>query len=85
MIAFSLIKIGTKNKIFFCGVSPPHDETLLIRQKCPKPFPSVRGPAGDFATKPNYMAAQLAPLKQCSPEEPNLVPRQSRAQGETLN
>jgi len=30
------------------------------------------------------MAAQLAPLKQAQPEKSNLVPRQSRAQGEGL-
>ncbi len=31
---------------FRTGVSPPHDEALLFRQKCPKPFPPVRGPYG---------------------------------------
>ncbi len=31
----------------------PADEVLLFRQKCPKPFPPVRGPPGNFATIPN--------------------------------
>ncbi len=31
---------------FLCGVSSPHVETLLFRQKCSKPFSPVRGPMG---------------------------------------
>ena len=31
----------------------PADEALLFRQKCPKPFPPVRGPLGPSASVPN--------------------------------
>ena len=34
-----------------CGVSSPHAEVLLFRQKDPKPFPPVRGPSGSFAPR----------------------------------
>ncbi len=54
----------------------PRDESLLFRQKEPKPFPPVRGPSelaqkqalqGASAFAPNKMARELAPLKQPSP------------------
>jgi len=32
-------------KNYLCGVSSPHDESLLFRQKEPKPFSPVRGPS----------------------------------------
>ncbi len=60
-----------------CGVSPPRDEALLFRQKCPKPFSPVRGPSdpaqkqalrGASASAPNKMARELALLKQPSPK-----------------
>ena len=50
-----------------CGVSPPHDEVLLFRQKDPKPGAPGRGPSGAFATVPKVRAAELALLKQSSP------------------
>ncbi len=31
----------------------PADEALVFRQKCPKPFPPVRGPPGASASVPN--------------------------------
>ena len=34
--------------IILCRVSPLHDEVLLFRQKDPKPFLPVRGPAGSL-------------------------------------
>jgi len=46
----------------------PANEVLLFRQKDPKPFPPVRGPAGSSASTPNKMARELAPLKQPSPK-----------------
>ena len=49
------------------GVSPPHDEVLLFRQKDPKPLAPVRGPPGAFAPVPTVRAAELASLKQSSP------------------
>ncbi len=52
---------------FLCGVSSPRDESLLFRQKGPKPFLPVRGPAGASAFVPNKMAQELALLKQPSP------------------
>jgi len=55
-------------------VSPPRDESLLFRQKEPKPCLPVRGPPGPSASAPNKMARELAPrckatfpLKQPSP------------------
>ena len=51
----------------FCGVSAPHAEVLLFRQKDPKPLAPGRGPTGAFATVPNVRAAELASLKQSSP------------------
>ncbi len=43
----------------------PADEALLFRQKCPKPFPPVRGPVGVPPPPPRIkMARELAPLKQ---------------------
>ena len=50
-----------------CGVSAPHDEILLFRQKDPKPLAPRRGPTGAFAPVPNVWAAELASLKQSSP------------------
>ena len=54
-----------------CGVSPPHGEVLLFRQKDPKPLAPVRGPSGAFAPVPTVRAAELASLKQSSP--PNRI------------
>ena len=51
----------------FCGVSPPHGEVLLFRQKDPKPWAPGRGPLGAFAAVPKFRAAELASLKQSSP------------------
>ncbi len=45
----------------------PADESLLFRQKEPKPFLPVRVPAGASASVPNKMAQELALLKQPSP------------------
>ena len=50
-----------------CGVSPPHGEVLLFRQKDPKPWAPGRGPSGAFAPVPFVRAAELASLKQSSP------------------
>ena len=50
-----------------CGVSPPHGEVLLFRQKDPKPWAPGRGPSGAFAPVPFVWAAELASLKQSSP------------------
>ena len=50
-----------------CGVSAPHDEILLFRQKDPKPLAPGRGPTGAFATVPIAWAAELASLRQSSP------------------
>ncbi len=36
-----------------CGVSAPRDESLLFRQKEPKPCLPVRDPAGPWSTTPN--------------------------------
>jgi len=58
------------------GVSPPSDESLLSRQKEPKPCLPVRGPSEPAqkqalrdasASVPNKMAQELARLKQPSP------------------
>ncbi len=40
---------------------------------------------GNFATAPNYRAAQLASLKQTQPEKSDLIPQQSHVQGAKLN
>ncbi len=65
-----------KVKMFLCGVSSPRDESLLFRQKEPKPWLPVRGssePAQKPALRdasasvPNKMAKELALLKQPSP------------------
>ena len=50
-----------------CGVSAPHDEVLLFRQKDPKPLAPGRGPSGAFAPVPTVRAAELAALRQSSP------------------
>ena len=50
-----------------CGVSAPHDEILLFRQKDPKPWAPGRGPLGAFAPVPKVRAAELASLRQSSP------------------
>ena len=64
-------------EIIKVGFRPPADESLLFRQKEPKPFPPVRGPSdsaqkqvlrGPSASAPNKMARELAPLKQLSPK-----------------
>ena len=58
--------------LFRYGVSPPNDETLLFRQKCPKPCSPVCGPPengkkashslpGASAYAPNKMARELTP------------------------
>ena len=54
-----------------CGVSPPHDEVLLFRQKDPKPVAPGCGPSGACAPVPVVWAAELAALKQSSP--PNRI------------
>lgn len=45
----------------------PAVEILLFGQKDPKPFPPGCIPPGSLAPVPIHMAAQLAALKQCSP------------------
>ena len=50
-----------------CGVSAPHAEVLLFRQKDPKPLAPGRGPSGAFAPVPTVRAAELASLRQSSP------------------
>ncbi len=54
--------------LFSCGVSAPHDEVLLFRQKDPKPLAPGRGPSGAFAPVPVAWAAELASLRQSSPQ-----------------
>ena len=54
-----------------CGVSPPHDEVLLFRQKDPKPLAPGRGPSGACAPVPVTWAAELATLRQSSPPNRN--------------
>jgi hypothetical protein len=44
--------------ILICGVSPPRDESLLFRQKDPKPFLPVRGPEGAWAATPNHNGSE---------------------------
>ena len=53
---------------FSCGVSAPHDEVLLFRQKDPKPLAPGRDPSGAFAPVPVMWAAELASLRQSSPQ-----------------
>ena len=55
--------------VFSCGVSPPHDEVHLFRQKDPKPLAPGRGPGGAFAPVPISRAAELASLRQSSPPQ----------------
>ena len=51
-----------------CGVSSPHAEILLFRQKDPKPLAPVRGPSERaFAPVPQFRDAELASLGQSSP------------------
>jgi len=51
------VRFGVFEKtIDLCGVSSPRDESLLFRQKEPKPFLPVRGPAGASVSAPNKMA-----------------------------
>ena len=45
----------------------PADEVLLFRQKDPKPFPPVRGPSSSLRCSRTPAAAELASLKQSSP------------------
>ena len=54
-----------------CGVSAPHAEVLLFRQKDPKPWAPGRGPWGAFAPVPKVRAAELASLRQSSPPNKN--------------
>ena len=43
----------TKDLVFLlCGVSPPHDEALFIREKGPKPCSPGRGPSALLRTGP---------------------------------
>jgi len=65
-----------KVKYILCEVSSPRDESLLFRQKEPKPYLPVRGPSepaqkpalqDSSASVPNKMAQELAALKQSSP------------------
>ena len=58
---------GFSVKNYYMQGFAPADESLLFRQKEPKPFSPVRGPAGPSASVPNKMARELAPLKQPSP------------------
>jgi hypothetical protein len=58
---------GYSVKNYYMQGFAPADESLLFRQKEPKPFSPVRGPAGASASVPNKMARELAPLKQPSP------------------
>jgi len=48
----------------------PAAEVLLFRQKDPKPFLPCHGPSGSLRGSPTPAAAQLAALKQCSPNTP---------------
>ena len=41
-----------RGKEVACGVSAPHAEVLLFRQKDPKPWAPGRGPPGAFAPVP---------------------------------
>ena len=59
--------VGDDGRRKACGVSSPHGEVLLFRQKDPKPWAPGRGPPGAFATVPISWAAELASLKQSSP------------------
>ncbi len=78
---------------FIRGVSPPPDEVpsasseqaFCFGKRTENHFRRARPLWGNFATTPNYMAAQLASLRQCSPERSNLVPWRSRAQGDQTN
>ena len=67
---------GYSVKNYYMQGFAPADESLLFRQKEPKPFSPVRGPSesapkqtlrGPSASAPNKMARELAPLKQPSP------------------
>jgi len=57
---------GFSVKNYYMQGFAPADESLLFRQKEPKPFSPVRG----GASVPNKMARELALLKQPSPERP---------------
>ena len=71
LVILDIFNRGPRILVFSCGVSPPHDEVLLFRQKDPKPFAPGRGPAGAFTPVPFAWAAELASLRQSSP--PNRV------------
>ena len=43
---------GKRSPIFLKRGFAPADEALLFRQKCPKPFPPVRVPAGELRLHP---------------------------------
>ena len=64
---FSLRGFGPARRGEGCGVSAPHAEVLLFRQKDPKPLAPGRGPSGAFAPVPVAWAAELASLRQSSP------------------
>ena len=65
--AASIERFAKEGKRGACGVSAPHDEILLFRQKDPKPWAPGRGPWGAFAPVPTVRAAELASLRQSSP------------------
>ena len=55
-----------------CGVSPPHDEVLLFRQKDPKPLAPGRGPRGvPFAPVPVAVGCGT-PLRSGQSLAPNI-------------
>ncbi len=79
--------------MIICGLSRPRDESLLFRQKEPKPCLPVRGPSEPAqkpalrdasASAPNKMAQELAALKQPSPRGrfgPEVLPRPTQETG----
>jgi len=68
-LILSLFKVwkiaGFRPRRRACCLARPEGRNLCCGAKDPKPLSPGRNL---FATEPNYMAAQLAPLKQCSPD-----------------
>ena len=60
----------------------PADEALLFRQKCPKPFFPVRGPAGPSVSAPNQDGSGTRSAQTAFAKKVDSMLRLRHAQGE---
>ena len=68
------------NALFYAGFRPRATSSFCFGKKSQNHFRPGSALTGNFATRPNKMDRELAPLKQPSPEKSNLVSQRSRLQ-----